>query len=218
MPSFPNFRLLRKPRVPRQNRPGNPPDRLVKRNIHAVEQRADLRRRLSVVRKNFKQPRPVQMQLDALLPAVCRNRFKLPELRQLPADFTLGKLQQQAGDLLPEPGHILQRNQAVPVGQQNRPDAMQLLQSVFLVDLQMTEGMVGNLRELVLITVDSQGYLLRHRAARKKHRRLLAEVGRHLLLKIFNHLALAVHVALHIPVNLLQYRFKHVRISRPVPR
>ncbi|MNK62841.1 hypothetical protein D3C87_820340 [compost metagenome] len=114
------------------------------------------------------------MQLNPLLPAIISYRFKLLILRQLPADLTLRQLQQEASNILLHIQDIFQLNQPVLIRQQHRFNLMKLPHAILLMNLQMTERVIGHTPQLLLITPDPQGDLLSHSSAWEEYGSIFA--------------------------------------------
>ncbi len=114
--------------------------------------------------------------------------------RLLAAQVALGQLDEQGGGRLADPGQILDVQQPVRVAGPAAGQAVQPLEGLSLVLVQVAHGMEDDGPALPPVGVNPQHRLLRHRAAGQEHGRGLAKQSGDLGLELGHHAAVAVPV------------------------
>ncbi len=175
LPALPDARLGNELRIPGERGARYGAEALVERDVHAVEEPGDLGVGTLVVRHRLPEPRAVHVQRYPSLARPAGLCAEVVPFREQAADLSLGKLEQERGDRLPDRLEVLEPDQTVRVADEPRAKAVEALVCALLVQLEMTGRMEGDCRDPTAVAPDAERDRLRHRAARHEDRSLLAE-------------------------------------------
>ncbi|MNS91678.1 hypothetical protein D3C72_1257810 [compost metagenome] len=94
---------------------------------------------------------------------------------------------------------------------------VKLPHAILLVNLQMTERVIGHTPQPLLITPDPQGNLLGHRSAWEEYGGIFAQIRRHLILEVFYNLTRTIHITLQVPIDMGECLFQDLSVSYAMP-